>query len=105
MGVQGNNYAKWSEQELRKAVSMADRFLLENGDQIHENFRSKVDALDELIESLHEGDLTFDERLDCFARIAEVSRTLQEDAQGFFGLASEPVVARILADVSGRRRR
>ena len=62
MGVQGNNYAKWSEQELRKAVSVADRFLLENGDQIHENFRAKVDALDELIESLHEGDLTFDER-------------------------------------------
>jgi hypothetical protein len=99
---QRNNYAKWSEHELRKAVSMADRFLQENGDQIHENFRAKVDALDELIETLHKGRLTFDERLDCFARIAEVCRTLQEDAQGFFGLASEPVVAQILADVGGK---
>ena len=100
MGLQGNNYAKWSEQELRKAESMADRFLQENGDQIHENFRAKVDALDELVESLLDERLTFDERLDCFARIAEISSALQEDAQGFFGLASEPVVARILADVS-----
>ena len=105
MGVQGNNYAKWSEQELRKAESMADRFLQENGDQIHENFRAKVDALDELVESLLDERLTFDERLDCFARIAEISSALQEDAQGFFGLASEPVVARILADVSGKRLR
>jgi exonuclease VII small subunit len=105
MGVQGNNYAKWSEQELRKAESMADRFLQENGDQIHENFRSKVEALTDLVESLETANLTFDERLDCFARIAEVSAALQEDAQGFFGLASEPVVARILADVRGKRLR
>src|SRR5256885_17021141 len=99
---QGNNYAKWSEHELRKAVSIADRFLRENGDQIHETFQAKVDALEHLVETLR-GQLTFDERIECFARIAEVCSTLQEDAHGFFGLASEPVVARILADVSGKR--
>ena len=105
MRVQGNNYAKWSDQELRNAVSVADRFLLENGDQIHENFPAKVDALDDLIESPHEGDLTLDERLDCYARIAEVSGALAEDAQGFFGLASEPVVARLLANGKRQTRR
>jgi hypothetical protein len=37
------------------------------------------------------------ERLDCFARIAEAAGALEEDAKGFFSLASEPVVARLLA--------
>ena len=104
MDLQGNDYAKWSEQELRKAESVAAQFLQDNGDQIWTSFRAKVDALDELVNRLHEEDLPVDERLDCFARIAEISAVLLEDARGFFGLASEPVVARILAHVAGKPR-
>jgi len=104
MGLQRNNYAKWSEQELRRAESVAGRFLLQNEEQIRENFAAKVKTLDELVESLTERDMTLDQRLDCFARIAEVSRALQQDAEGFFSLASEPVVARLLANVESKPR-
>ncbi len=104
MGLQRNNYAKWSEQELRRAESVAGRFLLQNEEQIRENFAAKVKTLDDLVESLTERDMTLDQRLDCFARIAEVSRALQQDAEGFFSLASEPVVARLLANVESKPR-
>jgi hypothetical protein len=43
-------------------------------------------------------DLTLEQRLDCFARIAEVSQGLQDSANGFFELGSQPVVARTLAE-------
>ena len=104
MGLQRNNYAKWSEQELRRAESVAGRFLRQNEEQIRENFAAKVKTLDEFVESLTERDMTLDQRLDCFARIAEVSRALQQDAEGFFSLASEPVVARLLVNVESKPR-
>ncbi len=104
MGAQGNEYAKWSEPQLKRAESMAERFLLENGGPIWENFRAKVDALDDLLTGLRRPRLTLDQRLDCFARIAEISRALEQDAQGFFNLASEPVVARLLAKVGSKPR-
>jgi hypothetical protein len=104
MGLKGNDYAKWSEQELRRAESVAGRFLRQNEEQIRESFETKVKTLGELVESLTQRDMTLDQRLDCFARIAEVSRALQQDAEGFFSLASEPVVARLLANVQGKRR-
>lgn len=100
MGVQENDYAKWSDEQLRRAESVASRFLTENGAQISETFRTKVDALDELVKSLKNRRMPLEERLDCFARIAEISRSLEADAEGFFGLASEPVVARLLAKVA-----
>ena len=99
MRRQKNDYGKWSEAELRRAESVADTFLQDNDARIRENFEAKLLALDELVTKLGQRRMTLDERLDCYARIAEVSGALAEDAQGFFGLASEPVVARLLAHV------
>ena len=94
---QKNDYSKWSEEELRRAESEADRFLNENEEQIRENLEAKLALLDRLVKSLSGRQISLDERLDCFARIAEASGALEEDAKGFFSLASEPVVARLLA--------
>ncbi len=99
MDAQRNDYANWNEEELRRAQSVADRFLQENDQLIRENFEAKLNTLDDLVKSLRQRRITLDERLDCYARIAEASGALEEDAQGFFALASEPLVARLLANV------
>ena len=104
MSAYGNDYAKWSERELRKAESVAGHFLRENIDTIAESLRLKVDQLDGLVNRLHHPQLSLDERLHIFARLEEISRSLQHDAQGFFRMASEPVVARILAQVEEKPR-
>jgi hypothetical protein len=104
MRPQKNDYGKWSEKELRRAESVADTFLQENDARIRENFAAKLHALDEAVTSLGQRRLTLDERLDCYARIAEVSGALAEDARGFFGLASEPLVARLLATLDREAR-
>ena len=101
MGPQ-NDYSKWSEEELRRAESEADRFLNENEGQIRENLEAKLALLDRLVRSLGGQQMSLDERLDCFARIAEAAGALEEDAKGFFSLASEPVVARLLATSKSR---
>jgi hypothetical protein len=100
MSIEKDNYAKWSDEQLRRAESVAGRFLAENGVRISESFRTKIEALDQLVKSLRNRRMPVEERLDCFARIAEISRALGADAESFFGLASEPVVARILANVA-----
>jgi exonuclease VII small subunit len=92
-----NDYSKWSEEELQRAEREADRFLNENEEQIRENLEAKLALLDRLVRSLNGQPVSLDERLDCFARIAEAAGALEEDAKGFFSLASEPVVARLLA--------
>ena len=97
MGRHQNDYSEWSEEELRRAEWEADRFLNENEAQIRENLEAKLALLDGLVKRLGGQQMSLDERLDCFARIAEVSGALEEDAKGFFSLASEPVVARLLA--------
>lgn len=94
-----NNYARWSNDELRKAENTATKFLEDNGSQIAETLRAKVRFVEMLVEKLRSKKTTLDERLDCFARISEIADLLREDADGFFQLASQPVVARILADV------
>jgi hypothetical protein len=104
MRPQKNDYGQWNEEELRRAESVADTFLQENDARIRENFEAKLHALDELVASLSQRRLTLDERLDCYARIAEVSGALAEDAQGFFGLGSEPAVARLLATLDREAR-
>ena len=91
------DYSTWSEEELQRAESEADRFLNENEGQIRENLEAKLGLLDRLVRSLNAQPISLDERLDCFARIAETAGALEEDAKGFFSLASEPVVARLLA--------
>ena len=97
------NYDDWSGLELRRAESVAGAFLEENRDPIRESFQLKVHELDDLVKSLC-SPLPLDERLNCFAHIAEIARSLEEDAKGFFCLASEPLVARILSDVAGKPR-
>lgn len=103
MGPRNNNYACWSEPELRRAESEAERFLDDNHQQIQENLEAATAQLNRLAKSLSASEMTLDERLDCFARIAEAARALEEDADGFFSLASEPVVARLLAQVPRSR--
>lgn len=97
------NYDDWSDLELRRAESVAGAFLEENRDPIRESFALKVHELDDLVKSLC-SPLPLDERLNRFAHIAETARSLEEDAKGFFCLASEPLVARILAEVAGKPR-
>ena len=99
----GNNYGKWSRDELRKAEATAKQFLEENGVQIADTLRTKVKYLDMLVHRLATRKGTLDERLDCFARIAEISQLLKDDAEGFFELASQPVVAQILNTVKARK--
>ena len=99
MADQKNNYGKWSKDELRKAEATARKFLEDNGDQISETLRTKVRYLEVLVNRLASRKTSLDERLDCFARIAEISQLLKDDAEGFFELASQPVVAQILNTV------
>jgi hypothetical protein len=92
-------FARWSKEELQKAEATATRFLEDNGAQIAETLQAKVRFLEILIERLSSKKTSLDQRLDCFARIAEISDLLKEDADGFFELASRPMVARILTTV------
>jgi len=100
---QGSNYGRWSRDELLKAEATAKQFLEENGLQISDTLRTKVRYLDMLVHRLATRKGTLDERLDCFARIAEIAQLLKDDAEGFFELASQPVVAQILNTVKIRK--
>jgi len=84
MNLTGNDYANWSDGELRRAESVAHRFLEDNGPQIHESFQAKVQQLQQLAQALYYQPMNLDERLECFARIK---------------LASEPLVARMLSKI------
>lgn len=103
MRPQKNNYGSWSKEELRKAESTATRFLQDNAGQISETLRAKVRYLELLVGRLSAKDATLDQRLDHFARLAEIAQLLKEDAEGFFELASQPLVARILQGVNTPR--
>lgn len=98
-----HNYGAWSKEELRKAETTASRFLQDNGEQISETMRAKLKFIEAMICRLSQKKTTLDERLDCFARIAEASELLKSDAEGFFELASQPVVAQILQGVKSRK--
>lgn len=91
-------YSRWTQGELQKAEVTATRFLEDNSNQIAETLRAKVRFIEALIDRLGSKKTTLDQRLDCFARISEISDLLKEDADGFFSLASQPVVARILLE-------
>jgi hypothetical protein len=100
---QGNHYGRWTNEELRKAQATARQFLEYNGTQISQTLRAKVRCLDILVNQLANRKVSLDERLDCFARISEVAQLLKDDAEGFFELASQPVVAQILNTVKSRK--
>ena len=103
MADQGNNYGKWSKEDLRKAEATARQFLQDNGAQISDTLRSKVKYLDLLVNRLSNRKSSLDEKLDCFARIGEIAQLLKDDAEGFFELASQPVVAQILNSVKAKK--
>lgn len=92
-------YGKWTRQELRNAESTASRFLEENSTQIADTMRAKAKFLETLIQRVSLQKTSFPDRLDYLARISEIAALIQEDADGFFQLASQPVVARILSTV------
>ena len=94
-----NQFARWSKEELRKAEATASQFLEDNSAQIAETLRSKVRYMETLIQCLTSKGTGLDERLECFAHISEIADLLREDTDGFFALASQPLVARILASV------
>jgi len=98
-----HDYSRWSKEELDKAEVTASKFLEQNRVQIAGTLRAKLQFIDALIHRLNSKKATLDQRLDCFARIAEISQLLKEDADGFFQLASQPLVARILSNVKTRK--
>jgi hypothetical protein len=93
-------YGRWNRDELRNAEASARRFLEENRAQIAETMRAKTGYMQILLDRVASDDIGLQERLELFARISEIARLVQEDADGFFELASQPVVARILNTVS-----
>jgi hypothetical protein len=92
-----NEYSGWTGAELGNAQSTADRFLSRNHLAICQCFSRQGVLLERLFDRLKRKDLTLEERLDCFARIAEVSSSMLDSANGFFDLGSQPVIARVLA--------
>src|SRR4051794_40622529 len=97
------HYGKWSREELRKAESTACQFLEDNSSQIADTMRAKAKFLETLIQRVSLKKTNFEDRLEYLARIAEIAQLIQNDADGFFELASQPVVARILGSVPRKR--
>jgi len=93
------NYAKWTKDELRKAESTASQFLEEHSAAIADTMRSKARLLENLIERISHPATRFEDRLEYLARISEIAKLIESDADGFFELASQPMVARILSTV------
>ena len=97
------SYGKWSREELKNAEVTASRFLEDNCAQIAETIRGKAKFLETLVQRLSMRKTAFDDRLEYLARISEIARLIQADADGFFELASNPVVARILTTVPKKK--
>jgi hypothetical protein len=93
------HYGKWNREELRHAEATACQFLEDNSTQIADTMRAKAKFLETLIQRISQRKTTFQDRLEYFARISEIAKLIQDDADGFFELASQPMVARILGSV------
>lgn len=92
-------YEKLNGEQLRQAEATACRFLEDNSTEIAGSMRAKMKFLDMLIQRISRKEMTFEKRLESLARISEIARVIQDDADGFFELASQPAVARLLATV------
>lgn len=92
-------FGKWSREELHNAEVTASRFLADNSGPIADAMRTKARFLEALIQRFSNPNAEFAERLEYFARISEIARLIEADANGFFELASQPVVAKILGTV------
>ena len=88
------DYSRWSDAELARANTTAEQFLTQNQNEISSVLSRQHGILDVLLALLRRHDLSLEERLDCFARIAETAESLRECANGFFELAAQPLVAR-----------
>lgn len=99
-----NPHRRWSPEELRAAESTASEFLDENGEEIAETMRAKAKFLEILIQRISLRKAPLADRLEYFARISEIAKLIQDDADGFFELASRPMVARIVGTVPKRKR-
>ena len=93
------DYSGWTGAELARAQNTAEDFLTRNGQAISAVLGRQCAVLDRLVAILKREDLTLEERLDCFARIGEISEGLLDSANGFFEFGSQPMVARVLARV------
>jgi hypothetical protein len=93
------HYSKWTKDQLRQAEATASQFLEDNSLEIAETMRAKAKFLETLFQRISNKNITLDERLDYFARVSEISRLIQDDADGFFELASQPTIARIVSTV------
>jgi hypothetical protein len=102
MAEQKRPYGKWTKEELLGAESTARQFLQDNSSAIADTMRAKAKYLEALVQRVGHPKTTFDDRLEYFARISEIAALIQQDADGFFQLASQPVVARILKSVRPR---
>ena len=90
---------KWTKEELLGAENTARQFLEENATQIADTMRAKSRFLEAMIKRISLPQTSFEDRLEYLARISEIAQLIQQDADGFFELASQPVVARILGSV------
>jgi len=88
------DYSRWSDAELARAKLTAEQFLIQNQNEISNVLSRQREILDVLLALLQRRNLSLDERLDCFARIAETAESMRECANGFFELGAQPVVAR-----------
>ncbi len=85
------DYSRWSD---------AEQFFTENQSELSGILTRQGCLLGRMIASLEQPDLSLDERLDCFARIAEAAESLRECANGFFELGAQPLVARAVENGS-----
>lgn len=106
MSEQQRPFGKWTREELFGAETTAREFLEDNSAAIAETMRAKAKLLETLIQRVAHSKTSFDDRLEYFARISEIASLIRQDADGFFQIASQPVVARILKSVrpNGRPR-
>ncbi len=93
---------KWNADELRSAETTASQFLEENGVQIADAMRAKAKFLEILLHRVSLRQTPLADRLEYLARISEIADLIREDADGFFELASRPMVARIVGTVPRR---
>jgi hypothetical protein len=88
------DYSRWSDAELAQANITAEQFLTQYQNEISNVLSRQRGILDVLLALLQRRDLSLEERLDCFARIAETADSMRECANGFFELGAQPLVAR-----------
>jgi hypothetical protein len=86
-------------EEWKNAEAAARQFLEQNCQEIAGNLNAKLHYLETLIHRLSLKKTAFADRLEYLARVSEIAALIQQDADGFFATASQPVVARILSTV------